>query len=146
MPSLESPPPSMPGKEASGGAAIYTVGTLRYGQRELVWLFFWLMWNDFAIMLIESVNGVGQFIMRDQGATLMEIALVNSVGFFLPWLNPLVSTWSDRHRGRWGRRRPFLFGPRRPSRCSSRPIRTCRRSIIISCATPPLRRWKRTCR
>jgi maltose/moltooligosaccharide transporter len=88
---------------------IYTVGTLKYNQRQLVILFFWLMWNDFSYTLIENVGGVGQFLMRDEGATFTQMALIGSIGFFFPWINPLVSTWSDRHRGKWGRRRPFLF-------------------------------------
>jgi MFS family permease len=88
---------------------IYTVGTLKYDQRQLVLLFFWLMWNDFSYTLIQNVGGVGQFLMRDQGATYAQMALIGSIGFFIPWLNPLVSTWSDRYRSSMGRRRPFLF-------------------------------------
>ena len=89
--------------------ASYSIGTLRYNQRQLVLLFFWLMWNDFSITLIEQVGGVGQFLMIDQGATLTQIAILGMPGFFLFWLNPWVSTWSDRCRSTLGRRRPFLF-------------------------------------
>jgi maltose/moltooligosaccharide transporter len=89
--------------------SVYSAGTLRYNQQQLFILFFWLMWNDFSITLIEQMGGLGQFIMRDQGATFTEMALFSSMGFFLPWLNPWISTWSDRHRSKWGRRRPFLF-------------------------------------
>jgi maltose/moltooligosaccharide transporter len=101
--------PSTESGKAPRTGPIYAVGTLRYNQQQLFILFFWLMWNDFSITLIEQVGGVGQFIMRDQGATFTEMSLLGSIGFFLPWLNPWVSTWSDRYRSKWGRRRPFLF-------------------------------------
>jgi maltose/moltooligosaccharide transporter len=101
--------PAHPREPGTPSAKIYTVGTLKYDQRALVILFFWLMWNDFSYFLIEGVSGVGQFLMRDQGATFTQMAMIGSIGFFLPWINPIVSTWSDRHRGKWGRRRPFLF-------------------------------------
>ncbi len=103
------PPSSIAGNSIPHTGVVYTVGTLRYDQRQLVVLFFWLMWNDFSITLIEQVGSVGQFLMRDQGATFTQIALIGSFSFFLPWINPWVSTWSDRHRSSWGRRRPFLF-------------------------------------
>ncbi len=49
-------------------------------------------------------------LMKDHGATFTQIALLTSVGgFIIPWINPVLSTWSDRHRGKYGRRRPFLF-------------------------------------
>jgi len=88
----------------------YTIGTLRYNQRQLVVLFFWLMWNDFSITLIERVGGLGGQLMRSTGATFTQMAVMGSIGGFLsPWINPWVSTWSDRLRSKHGRRRPFLF-------------------------------------
>ncbi|MGB8355897.1 MAG: MFS transporter, partial [Chthoniobacteraceae bacterium] len=73
-------------------------------------VFFWLMWNDFGITLIEQIGSLNSFLMRDLGASFMQMTLIGSVGaFVLPWINPIVSTWSDRHRGKYGRRRPFLF-------------------------------------
>lgn len=89
---------------------IYTVGTLRYNSRQLVFLFVWLMWNDFGITLIESIGSLNGVMMRDHGATFTQMALLGSIGGFLnPFINPWVSTWSDRHRGPHGRRRPFLL-------------------------------------
>lgn len=89
---------------------IYTVGTLRYNQPQLFVLFFWLMWNDFSIMLLEQVTNLNNILMKDHGATFTQIAVLGSIGGFItPWINPWVSTWSDRHRGKHGRRRPFLF-------------------------------------
>ncbi len=104
MPPVETPPP------AASSPRIWTAGTLRYDQRQLVILFFWLMWNDFSIMLIESVTSLTQVLYQDHGATFTEMALFGSVaGYLTMWINPWCSTWSDRFRSRWGRRRPFLF-------------------------------------
>ena len=89
---------------------IYSVGTLRYNQHQLIVLFVWLMWNDFGITLIEAIGSLNGVMMRDHGATFTQMALLGSIGGFItPWINPWVSTWSDRHRGPYGRRRPFLL-------------------------------------
>jgi len=89
---------------------LYSVGTLVYNQRQLVILFIWLMWNDFGITLIESIGGLNNVMMRDHGATFTQMAFLGTIaGFITPWINPWVSTWSDRHRGKYGRRRPFLL-------------------------------------
>ena len=92
------------------GQRIWSIGTLRYDQRQLVILFFWLMWNDFSIMLIESVTSLTQVLYQDNGATFTQMAWFTSIaGYLTMWINPWCSTWSDRFRSRWGRRRPFLF-------------------------------------
>ena len=89
---------------------IWTAGTLRYDQRQLVILFFWLMWNDFSIVLIESVTNLTQVLYQDHGATFTQMAIFTSLaGYLTMWINPWCSTWSDRFRSSWGRRRPFLF-------------------------------------
>ncbi len=105
-PSLSSQPEQTP----SPSPGIYAVGTLRYDKQALFILFFWLMWNDFSIMLMEQINGLNNILMKDHGADFTQIALIGTIGGLVtPWINPWVSTWSDRHRGRHGRRRPFLF-------------------------------------
>lgn len=99
-----------PNRGEAATRVFYTVGTLRYDKRQLVALFFWLMWNDFSLMLIEQVNGLNGILMKDRGATFTQIAILTAIGgFVLPWINPCVSTWSDRCRTPWGRRRPFLL-------------------------------------
>ena len=35
---------------------IWTAGTLRYTKGGLIILFFWLVWNDFFLMLMEAVK------------------------------------------------------------------------------------------
>ena len=89
---------------------IYSVGTLRYNQRELTVVFFWLMWNTVGFILVEDINTLNGVLMRDFGATFTQMALLGTIGGFItPFINPWLSTWSDRHRGPFGRRRPFLF-------------------------------------
>ncbi|XHR29833.1 MAG: MFS transporter [Chthoniobacteraceae bacterium] len=97
--------------EPRTGETIWTCGTLRYTSRGLFILFFWLMWNDFFLMLMESVQpALTGLLLKDNGATNNQLALVGTITtVFTVWINPVVSTWSDRTRTRWGRRRPFLL-------------------------------------
>lgn len=112
----------------------WTVGTLSYTRRSLGALFFWLLWGDFTLFL------------RDRAAppTLQLLLLRYSasnalVGFLLGtlpnlitlFLSPIVSYRSDRHRGRWGRRIPYLFVPT--------PLAVL--SMIGLAFSPPLGRW-----
>ena len=88
----------------------FTVGTLTYDKKGLWLVFFWLMWNDFSLMLLESVTGLTGILMRDRGASYTLMATFGAVGGILGmWINPFFSTWSDRLRTRFGRRRPFLL-------------------------------------
>ncbi len=90
----------------------WAVGTLRYTKGGLVVLFFWLIWNDFFLALMETVKPtLTGLLMKDHGASNMEIALYMSTlsAILTSWINPVVSTWSDRTRTKWGRRRPFLL-------------------------------------
>ena len=88
----------------------FTVGTLTYDKRGLWLVFFWLMWNDFSITLLEQVTSLTGILMRDRGASYTLMATFGTVGGLLGmWINPVFSTWSDRLRTRFGRRRPILF-------------------------------------
>jgi maltose/moltooligosaccharide transporter len=98
-----TPPPAAAPK-------IFSVGTLKYTQKDIYVLFFWLMWNDFTLMLLEQVNSFGGFLQLQHGATNEQIAIFGTIGSLLTfWINPVFSVWSDRTRTRWGRRRPFLI-------------------------------------
>jgi len=107
--SLPVPPGAVQPDLPPEGHSVFEVGTLRYTRQGLVILFFWLMWNDFSIMLLEQVNSLTGFLMKDLGATYTEIMTIGSFGMLGLWINPVFSVWSDRHRGKLGRRRPFLF-------------------------------------
>jgi maltose/moltooligosaccharide transporter len=88
----------------------FTVGTLVYDKRALYVLFFWLMWNDFSFMLGEQLNSLTRVLMRDRGASYTLITAFATVGGLMGmWINPVFSTWSDRFRSPFGRRRPFLI-------------------------------------
>lgn len=88
----------------------FSVGTLTYSKKGLWLVFFWLMWNDFSITLLEQVTHLTGILMRDRGASYTLMAGFGMVGGILGmWINPFFSTWSDRFRSRFGRRRPFLF-------------------------------------
>ncbi|MFA6290036.1 MAG: MFS transporter [Opitutaceae bacterium] len=88
----------------------FTVGTLVYDKKGLWVLFFWLMWNDFSITLLESVTSITGTLMKDRGATNTLLATFGTIGGVMGmWINPVFSTWSDRLRTRFGRRRPILL-------------------------------------
>ena len=88
----------------------FSVGTITYDKRGLWLVFFWLMWNDFSITLLEQVTSLTGILMRDRGASYTLMATFGTAGGLLGmWINPFFSTWSDRLRTRFGRRRPFLI-------------------------------------
>jgi len=88
----------------------FSVGTLTYDKRGLWLVFFWLMWNDFSITLLERMTGLTGILLRDRGASYTLMATFGTVGGLLGmWINPFFSTWSDRLRTRFGRRRPILL-------------------------------------
>lgn len=91
---------------------VWRAGTLTYTFGALMMLCFWLLWGDFtwsmkdravgpsATLLIKSI-GVSEFVYG-----LIVISFPNFTNIFL---TPIISYMSDRHRGRWGRRIPFLM-------------------------------------
>lgn len=88
----------------------FSVGTLTYDKRGLYVLFFWLMWNQFTYFLGEELNALTRVLMRDREASYTLIAAFATVGGLMGmWINPVFSTWSDRFRSPFGRRRPFLL-------------------------------------
>jgi maltose/moltooligosaccharide transporter len=102
-----SAPPDFSGTPAP---KIFRCGTLQYTQQQLYVLFFWLMWNDFTITLLQDPIGFGGFLQKDLGATNTQIALFGTLATIMTcWINPVFSVWSDRTRTKWGRRRPFLL-------------------------------------
>ena len=91
------------------GHKTFSVGTLTYTKPALCVMFFWVMWNDFSIHLLEEVTRLTNILMRDRGASFTLIAGFETAGGLMVMvINPLFSTWSDRLRTRFGRRRPIL--------------------------------------
>jgi Na+/melibiose symporter-like transporter len=99
---------------APPGPKRWHAGTLTYTTAGLVVLFFWLLWGDFAYMLKErSVPSSLTVLLKKFGATdfLAALLVVSLPQIIAVSLTPIVSYKSDRHRGRWGRRIPFLLIP-----------------------------------
>lgn len=92
----------------------WRAGTLVYTTGGLVVLFLWLLWGDFAWTLKQrAVDPVAQLLLKRHQASDLLIGLLvgslpNALGMLL---GPVIGVWSDRHRGRWGRRIPFLLVP-----------------------------------
>ena len=90
----------------------WKVGTLTYSSAGIAILFFWLLWGDFAWSMKErSAGSVAQLMLKSFGTSDMLLGLLmgslpNAIGMLL---GPIISYRSDRHRGRWGRRIPYLM-------------------------------------
>lgn len=101
-------------KEFHNGKRVWRVGTLMYTGAGLAALFFWLLAGDFAWMMKErAATPLAQIMLRAFEAPDWLVGLlVGSIPAGLGMiLGPIVSVRSDRHRGRWGRRIPYLFIP-----------------------------------
>jgi MFS family permease len=101
--------------DSSGKPRVKTwrTGTLTYTKVGLAFLFFWLLWGDFAWSMKERAmghSGVMQLLMGRFHPSDTFLGLV--LGTLPPALSlivvPIVCYKSDRHRGSWGRRIPFL--------------------------------------
>ena len=91
---------------------IWRAGTLTYTSGGLVLLCFWLLWGDFVWAMKDRAVGpsatllIKQIGVSDFMCGLITIGFTNFTNIFL---SPAISYISDRHRGRWGRRIPFLL-------------------------------------
>ncbi|SDT89164.1 MFS-type transporter involved in bile tolerance, Atg22 family [Verrucomicrobium sp. GAS474] len=88
------------------------MGTLRYTRRGLLVLALWLLGGDFAFVFFESIfSRFMPLYLKDLHASNALIGIMT--GSFAGIVNilflPQISQWSDRHRGRFGRRIPFLL-------------------------------------
>ncbi|MDR3709588.1 MAG: MFS transporter [Capsulimonadaceae bacterium] len=89
----------------------WSVGTLSYTKKQLFTLFCWLLWGDFAwSMKDRSVGTVATLVIKrfhasDVLLSLFLVALPAAIGIIL---GPVISFRSDRLRGRYGRRIPYL--------------------------------------
>ncbi|MFT3788446.1 MAG: MFS transporter [Tepidisphaeraceae bacterium] len=98
----------------SVGPKVWTVGTLVYGVSGLVLLFIWLLWGDFALSMRDRSVGplIEKFLLKHGASNtfkqLLTATLPTVIGLIL---GPIISYRSDRLRGRWGRRIPFLIVP-----------------------------------
>jgi len=103
-------------KNASGNngesAGIWRQGTLTYTTAGLVALFCWLLWGDFTWAMKDRAIGPSATLLfksfgySDFVYALICVAFPSSTNIILC---PVISYISDRHRGRLGRRIPFLI-------------------------------------
>ena len=116
---MHPPPPSAPASASAAAPAAtrpadpaektWRVGTLTYDRRGLFNVFFWMLWGDFVLNVMD--NGVGSNValiqLRKFGASKLTIGmLTGSIPEFITiFMVAIVSTWSDHHRGPLGRRR-----------------------------------------
>lgn len=97
--------------EMSEKKRLWTVGTLSYTTVALIILFGWLLIGDFAWSMKErGVNSTATLMIRNFGVSdfLYSIIIISIPSFTNIFLGPIVSYLSDRHRGKWGRRIPYL--------------------------------------
>lgn len=95
-------------------ARTWSVGTLTYTTGGLCLVFFWLLFGDFALAMRErSADPVVQLLVKKYQASstyqsYLLTVLPSAIALFLA---PIISYKSDRHRGQWGRRIPYLLIP-----------------------------------
>ncbi|MCL5770355.1 MAG: hypothetical protein M1588_03465 [Planctomycetes bacterium] len=94
-PTPEMPLPGDAPMDTAITGKIFTVGTLRYTKAAIFVLFFFLMWNDLILMLMEQVQGLLPVIMKNNGLSNTEMSVMGTVlGPLTMWINPVVSTGS----------------------------------------------------
>lgn len=100
--------------DTAGTPKVWRVGTLVYTRTALLSVFFWMLWGDFCLTIMESViPRLVPLQLKDLGVSSGMIGLlVGSIPSGMNFvMNPIISTRSDRHRGPLGRRMPYLLWP-----------------------------------
>ena len=90
----------------------YRVGSLVYGSRALLTVMFWMLLGDLCLQIMEQLptSLVPLQLRWAQASDTLIGFLSGSLPAVLGiLLNPLIGVQSDRHRGKMGRRRPFLL-------------------------------------
>ncbi len=106
--------PSPSSSVDSGQPKTWRCGTLLYTRAGLVSLFFWILWGDFCLNLMEAVVPiVVPLQLKALSAPNLLMAVITSTipAFLNMTVCPWVSYTSDRSRSRFGRRIPFLLWP-----------------------------------
>ncbi len=91
---------------------LYHIRNLTYTRVGLALLFAWLFWGDFVFTLMERVvPSIIPLKLKELDAsnTAMGLILTTLPMLISTTINPIVSFKSDRYRGRWGRRIPFII-------------------------------------
>lgn len=96
----------------SPATRLWHAGSLVYRRPQLIALFFWLLVGDFSFYMIQQVIPQTMPLkLQELGASNVVITTFTSTLYYVinVLLNPIISFRSDRHRGRSGRRIPFLL-------------------------------------
>lgn len=129
-----APLPRVPPGTTSPAAKTWKAGTLAYTTSGVIVLFAWLLMGDFAWSMRErSVGPMAHWYLSHLNVPNVVFGLLltsfpAAVSFVLV---PIMSVKSDRHRGKWGRRIPFLI--------VTTPLAACG-MIGLACA-PLLAKW-----
>jgi MFS family permease len=110
-PPAPDPSPASPAPSVSAGKT-WKAGTLTYTTSGVVMLFIWLLFGDFAWSMRErSVGPMAKWYLSNlEVPSVLFGLLLSTFPLALSFvLTPIVSVMSDRHRGRRGRRIPFLL-------------------------------------
>lgn len=97
---------------AAPAQKLWRAGTLTYTTGGLIALFAWLLFGDFAwSMRDRSVWPAASWYLDDLKVPrlLFGLLMISFPALISMTLVPVISMKSDRHRGRWGRRIPFLL-------------------------------------
>jgi Na+/melibiose symporter-like transporter len=102
----------LPTTNETAGEGVYQVGTLTYTKAALFNVLFWMLLGDFCLQIMEQLP-VALVPLQLRWAEAPD-ALIGFLAASLPaflgiLLNPFIGVQSDRHRGKYGRRRPFLL-------------------------------------
>jgi MFS/sugar transport protein len=95
-----------------GTPKTWKVGTLTYTAGGLTALFLLLLFGDFAwAMRDRSIVGIASWYLSSLKVPNLWFGILMSTfpGAVALLLGPIISYKSDRHRGKWGRRIPFLM-------------------------------------
>ncbi len=109
-----APPAPRRAETSAPPRRVWRAGTLTYTVGGLAALFGWLLWGDFVWQLKErSVQPVVQVLLKMHAASdfLTGLLLGTLPAVIGMLVGPIICYRSDRHRGRWGRRIPFLLIP-----------------------------------
>jgi len=100
-------------EHTGGRARTWRVGTLQYNSAELGKVFFWLLWGDFCLTLMDGgvATSAVSLQLKKLGASNTVIGLLNGtvIALLSALLVSVISTTSDRTRTPLGRRMPYLL-------------------------------------
>lgn len=89
----------------------FKVGSLTYTRGALITVMFWMLWADLCLQIMESLPTVIPLQLKWLGASDKLIGFVKDSlpAILTVAIVPVIGMQSDRHRGKLGRRRPFLL-------------------------------------